>query len=98
MNDTEFLQLFLSMLRADLTLVETYQYTAEPPLECPVSVFGGLQDDTATHAELFAWREQTSSRFDLKLLPGDHFFVQNSRQAIAQTMNEELRRFMHHQM
>ena len=98
LNDREFLQLFLSILRADLTLIETYQYSEETPLECPISAFGGLQDDTATRAELLAWREQTKDRFDLKLLPGDHFFIQSSKGTVAQAMNEDLGRFIHNKV
>jgi medium-chain acyl-[acyl-carrier-protein] hydrolase len=90
LQDREILQLFLSILRADLTLLETYQYTDEPPLTCPISVFGGSQDHTVTRDELVAWRAQTEARFDLKMFPGDHFFLQNSRMALAQVINEDL--------
>jgi medium-chain acyl-[acyl-carrier-protein] hydrolase len=95
LKDRAVLQMFLSMLRADLTLLETYQYTDDVPLECPVSVFGGLQDTTVTQEQLFAWREQTKARFDLKMFPGDHFFVQSSKLTIAQAMKEDLGRFLH---
>src|SRR5262245_34574163 len=40
----ELMQLLLPVLRADFAVCETYTYTEEPPLECPISVFGGLQD------------------------------------------------------
>jgi medium-chain acyl-[acyl-carrier-protein] hydrolase len=96
LKDRAVLQIFLSMLRADLTLLETYQYTDNVPLECPLSVFGGLQDTTVTHEQLFAWREQTNARFELKMFPGDHFFVQSSKLTIAQAMNEDLRRSLHY--
>jgi medium-chain acyl-[acyl-carrier-protein] hydrolase len=96
LEDQEILKLFLSILRADLTLIEEYQYTAESPLECPISVFGGLQDHTVTHNELLAWRNQTTDRFDLKMLPGDHFFIQNSRSTIVQAINEDLGKFINH--
>jgi medium-chain acyl-[acyl-carrier-protein] hydrolase len=98
LEDQELLKLFLSILRADLTLVENYQYIDEAALECSVTVFGGLQDDTVTHEELLAWREQTNAQFDVKMLPGDHFFVQGSRLKIAQAINEDLGRFIHHKL
>jgi medium-chain acyl-[acyl-carrier-protein] hydrolase len=94
LEDPELLKLFLSILRADLTLIEEYQYIEESPLACPISVFGGLQDHTVKHEELLAWRAQTTDRFDLKMLPGDHFFIQGAKQVIAQTINEELLKFI----
>jgi surfactin synthase thioesterase subunit len=90
LQDRELLQLYLSILRADLTLLETYQYTDETRLECPISVFGGLQDDTVTIEALAAWRDQTTAQFELKMLPGNHFFVQSSRTALAQVVAKEL--------
>ena len=93
LEDQELLELFLSILRADLTLLENHQYTTEAPLECPISVFGGLQDSNVSREELLAWRDQTTSRFDLKMFPGAHFFLQNAKQAIAQAICEDLGRF-----
>ena len=93
-EDQELLKLFLSILRADLTLLETYQYVDETPLECPISVCGGLQYQTISHDELVAWRDQTVARFDLKMFPGDHFFIQGSKLAVAHTINEELAKFI----
>src|ERR1051325_10798789 len=40
----ELMRLMLPLLRADFELVQTYEYTPEPPLGCPIAVFGGLQD------------------------------------------------------
>jgi medium-chain acyl-[acyl-carrier-protein] hydrolase len=97
-RDRELLQLFLSILRADITLIETYQYIDQPPLECPISVFGGLQDHTLTRDELAAWRDQTETRFDLKMFPGDHFFIQSSKMDIAQAINEDLEKSLSTQL
>jgi 4'-phosphopantetheinyl transferase len=47
---------------------------SSPPLDCPISVFGGLHDATITLPELDAWRERTSGPFCLELFPGDRFF------------------------
>ncbi|MGZ9233885.1 MAG: thioesterase II family protein [Anaerolineales bacterium] len=94
LEDQELLKLFLSILRADLTLLENYQYTTEAPLECPISVFGGLQDSNVRREELLAWRDQTTSHFDLKMFPGAHFFIQDAKPGIAQAINADLGRFI----
>ncbi|MGZ9225821.1 MAG: thioesterase II family protein [Anaerolineales bacterium] len=92
LEDQELLKLFLSILRADLTLLENYQYTTEAPLECPISVFGGAQDSNVSREELLAWRDQTTSHFDLKMFPGAHFFIQDAKPGIAQAINADLGR------
>jgi medium-chain acyl-[acyl-carrier-protein] hydrolase len=92
--DPELLTHFLSLLRADLTLMENYRYVEEAPLECPITVLGGLQDDTVSQAELSGWRRQTQAQFQLKMLPGDHFFIQGIKQTIAQIISEELRTYL----
>jgi medium-chain acyl-[acyl-carrier-protein] hydrolase len=93
-RDHEVLKLFLSIMRADLTMLGTYQYIHEPPLDCPISVFGGLQDRSITEAELGTWSEQTASSFNLKMLPGDHFFIQSSRTILLQDLKLTLSQYL----
>lgn len=90
LENAELMQLFLPTLRADFSVVETYAYTPEPPLECPITVFGGLQDSEASCDELDAWREQTNHSFVLQMFPGDHFFLQSAQQPLLQSLYELL--------
>ncbi|NET84374.1 MAG: thioesterase [Moorea sp. SIO1F2] len=76
----ELMELFLPILRADFGINETYTYTSESPLNCPISVFGGLQDTDANSDELAAWRDQTSSTFTVHMFPGGHFFINNNKE------------------
>ncbi len=62
-------------LRADFAVYETYLYSIEPPLNCPISAFGGLQDNKVSDSDLEAWRAQTNVSFSLRMFPGDHFFL-----------------------
>ena len=55
--NAELMQLLLPTLRADFAVIETYFYLDEPPLSCPISVLGGLQDWKATPGDLEAWRQ-----------------------------------------
>ena len=73
--NVELMQLLLPRLRADFAVLETYRYTHETSLGCPISALGGLQDWKANPADLAAWRDQTQAAFDLRLFPGDHFFI-----------------------
>lgn len=78
-QDQDVLNLFISIMRADLTMIGTYPYQQEDPLNYPISVFGGTQDHSINEQDLEAWCEQTTSSFNLQMLPGDHFFIQSSR-------------------
>lgn len=93
----ELLQLLLPALRADFALCETYQYRYVKPLPCPISAFGGLQDKEVAQNDLRAWREQTEGTFKLRLLMGNHFFINSARmvllQAVAQDVIQALQRY-----
>ena len=41
LDETAALSTVFATLRADFRLSELYAYRPEPPLDCPVSVFGG---------------------------------------------------------
>jgi medium-chain acyl-[acyl-carrier-protein] hydrolase len=86
----ELMQLMLPLLRADFELAETYVYRYAPPLGVPVSAYGGLQDRDPTREELEGWRNQTTGRFDLRMFPGDHFFLHSAQAALTNVVNREL--------
>jgi medium-chain acyl-[acyl-carrier-protein] hydrolase len=90
LQDRELLQIFLPIMRADLTMLETYQYKPSEPLDCPISVFGGSDDDSVHEDQLSAWREQTGSSFSLKMFEGDHFFIQAKRADLIQAIRRDL--------
>src|SRR3712207_6021526 len=78
LENAELMELLLPTLRADFAVVETYAYTPEPPLDCPITAFGGLQDREVTCDELEAWRERTNASFVLEKLPGNQFFMRSA--------------------
>lgn len=92
LENPELLSIVLPTLRADCMITETYIYKHEPPLSCPISVFGGLQDPLVKREELEGWREQTSGLFSLRMLDGDHFFLHSSEQVLLLALSRELHR------
>ena len=92
--EPELLELVLPTLRADITVVETRDHSAEGPLECPISCYGGLADPSTSREELEAWEMHAARGFTLRMFEGDHFFVQSSRPAILAAVGEDLRRSM----
>jgi medium-chain acyl-[acyl-carrier-protein] hydrolase len=87
LQHTELMQILLPILRADLTLCETYIYTPEAPLDCPIAAFGGEYDSMVSKQELQAWSDQTGGSFTLYMLPGDHFFLHSQQNLLLGTLS-----------
>jgi medium-chain acyl-[acyl-carrier-protein] hydrolase len=90
LEDPEMRALLISTLRADVTIMETYTYQAGDPLGCAITAFGGVDDHMVPPAELEKWRDQTSATYALHMLPGDHFFLQSSKQRLVRLISAGL--------
>lgn len=90
LQSAELLHLMLPLLRADFALCETYLYHPEKPLTCPITAFGGLQDDEVPRETLAAWREQTCNSFKLRFFVGDHFFLHKEQLSLLQALSLDL--------
>lgn len=95
LQDPELRSVFLSLLRSDLAVNEAYTYTEGAPLDVPISAFGGLRDVRVKAEDIKPWAEHTTKAFKLRMLPGDHFFMNGAPlsllQAIAQDIQQSLR-------
>jgi medium-chain acyl-[acyl-carrier-protein] hydrolase len=89
-DDPRLLMMMMPMIRADVELLQTYEYLADAPLDCPITVFGGLQDQVVALAGLMGWRKQTTAQAILHLLSGDHFFINTNRQPFLELLSDEL--------
>lgn len=94
LEHTELMQLFIPLLRADFEFIETYEYGAGEPLGCPITVYGGLQDDEVEREWLLPWKVHTTSRFEIRMLPGDHFFIRSSQDVLLRVLAEELQELL----
>ncbi len=83
----ELMGLLLPILRADFAMSETYTYTSEPPLDCPIIAFGGLEEKLLQPDHLAAWENQSTRTFHLHMFPGDHFFIHDYRDDLLQTIS-----------
>lgn len=89
-NNPDLADVIRPILRADLTLVETYTWQPAPLLTVGISALGGVDDPWATEAELRAWNGYTSGDFVLRRYPGDHFFLQQNREQLWAGVAEDL--------
>lgn len=73
--DDDLLGMLLPVLRADLSVGDTFRPYRGAPLSCPVTVLHGNADTLANTAELDAWAEHTSGRTRRSGFPGGHFYL-----------------------
>ncbi len=90
LENLELRQFLLPIMRADFSICESYVYTDEEPLQCPITTFGGLQDSRVSRESLEAWREQTANTFMLHMLPGSHFFLRDMQQPVLRMVSQAL--------
>jgi len=94
LENEELMAFFVPILKADMTLCDTYEYRDEAPLSCPILVLGGYKDEQAVQTELIAWRSQTSAGFRVQMFSGGHFFIHDVRDQILQLLSHELTELM----
>lgn len=92
-SDAELMALFLPLLRADFTALETYRCDGVAQLDCPITVFGGSNDITLSPADLAGWQRYTQGSFAMKMFPGDHFFL-HSRSLLLEELARVLGRYV----
>ncbi len=83
LDNQELMELVLPAIRADFALSERYAYRPEPPLELPISVLLGDADEYVVPERAAGWAAETSYPITEHRFAGDHFFLNEHRQAIA---------------
>jgi medium-chain acyl-[acyl-carrier-protein] hydrolase len=86
----ELMALMLPVLRADFELVQTFVYMDGPPLECPITALGGVMDALVPREDLEMWGALTCAPFELRMLPGDHFFLHVSQREVLRVVSDAL--------
>lgn len=75
-------EMALPVLRADLSVVESYAYRDEPPLDLPLVAFGGAGDPEASEEQIRGWQAQSTRPVRVRIFPGGHFYINSERQAV----------------
>jgi medium-chain acyl-[acyl-carrier-protein] hydrolase len=92
LRNPDLMELLVPTLRADMMALEGYTHVAGAPLECPITAYGGSDDPEATEPEIAAWAPYSRAAFRYRILPGNHFFIQASRAAVAGEVGKTLER------
>jgi pyochelin biosynthesis protein PchC len=84
LDDPEMQALILPALRTDYRAIETYRHAPDLRLErTPVTALTGDADPRTTIDEARSWSAHTAAAFDLRVLPGDHFFALSRPEAVV---------------
>ena len=84
----ELMALLLPLLRSDFSLHETYQYSEEPPLSCPITALSGNDDNQVPPSNMSNWGQHTSAHFQQIHYPGSHFFLHQYYRDIIADLQE----------
>ncbi len=90
LDHPELMELLLPLLRADFELNERYTCSTYEKLDCPVTAFAATGDKEVERDDLAAWRETTRGPFQLRLFPGDHFFILRQPETVTAAVKDVL--------
>lgn len=85
----ELMEFFLPILRADIQALETYVYEEQTKYTVPIKVIAG-DNEKIDDEQLYGWELETSGTFHASRMPGNHFFILNHFDKIAEMINEKL--------
>jgi surfactin synthase thioesterase subunit len=81
---------FIPILKADMSVLEGYEYRHDEPFRFNLSVFGGIEDKHVNTDDLEAWRSQSTGRFRIRQFPGGHFYFRDARLTLLESIGQDL--------
>ena len=96
LENQELMDLMVPMLRADFSVSETYEHQEGENLTCPMASFGGVDDPDVDEEGVSGWGKHTKGPFQYRMLPGDHFFLHQSREMLLQEIAQYLNKRLYH--
>lgn len=85
------LEPFLPQIRADLAMVDTYQWQPGPQLDMPILCYYGRSDDGVSDQGLRAWADLTDDQCGIREFEGDHFYLSDP-DSICHWLNQDIAR------
>jgi surfactin synthase thioesterase subunit len=97
LQNREFMELVLPFLRADFHLCGSYEYRQREPLDCPLLVLSGTQDQKIVRnpESLSAWALETRGPFDRQDIDAGHFFINSHRETVIDRVVDGLASAFH---
>lgn len=89
LNSEELLYFFEPILRSDFKISENYVYEEAPPLNIPITVITGTEEDMEIK-DIQLWQKETTHVVDFKRMPGKHFFILQHSFKIMEIISRKL--------
>lgn len=86
-----FAELIVPLLRADISVNETYAHREEEPLDLPLTALAGHEDPRVPTDWVRPWAAHTKREFAFHVLPGGHFFPYEGGGAVPALIDATLR-------
>lgn len=84
-DDPQAREVLIPIIRADITLFETYKYRSEDPLPCELITLAGTDDPVVRSKHIAPWR-QLARRYRHRSFPGGHYFARTARSMVIETV------------
>ncbi|GLQ91145.1 thioesterase II family protein [Dyella acidisoli] len=75
----EYLQMVLSVLRADFNLIDSYVVPEGSAFQLPITAYAGTTDTHITPTRILAWERWAMPGFTCRSFEGDHFYLNHQR-------------------
>jgi surfactin synthase thioesterase subunit len=89
LESEELLSYFEPILRADFKATENYVYKDNTPLDIPITVITGTEEDMEI-ADIQLWQKETQSVVCFRRMPGKHFFIFKYPNEIIEIISKRL--------
>jgi len=90
LHDEALRELVLPPLRADFQALSAYVPRPDATVGCPVTALVGDRDPLVPVADARRWSDHTTGHFELKVLPGDHFYLTPGLAEVAEAIRAVL--------
>lgn len=90
----EWLSTLMPIARDDLVLCATVPPKEEQPMPVPFHVFAGREDPLVSPIEMSEWSKHTADEFEMRILPGRHFFIKDRETHFLDHLAHTLDRYM----
>lgn len=88
-ENQELLDYIFPILRSDIKAIETNVYAENATYNVPIKIFCGLNENIKLD-DIKDWQKETSATFSYHFLKGNHFFILDHMELIANTINVSL--------
>ncbi|MCT1525799.1 thioesterase II family protein [Sphingobacterium lactis] len=86
LQNREFMDYYLPILRADFELIEKSDMACEPPTSTPIFAMMGNEEEH--HEKILQWKAYTKAEFGFEILEGGHFFIYKHAEYIASKIKQ----------